>query len=228
MTRVAGCRLLPAAVLLLLPACTAHLFSGVRRPDFSRPVVTIETRAGHEQGVATSEGILFLGRTAQSGPCRVHYFLGDTPMVDDGEITRFGSVLCRADVDLAQQQAALLGREPTGADQLVILIHGMTEVVRVPVQLAAGDGIAGDLLVWPGRPVPPGAGIFAVEPESERLLLVGLVAGAVELEAAGNTQRYLAFSGSDALRQGLAQPQPWPPRSEVRHRPDDISVRKRT
>ena len=79
-----------ALAMAISTSCTHHLLSGVPLPDRSRPVAMIETRGGVEYGATTTEGILFLGRTATEGPCRVHYFLGGraTPMIEDGEIRR--------------------------------------------------------------------------------------------------------------------------------------------
>ena len=89
--RTAACSAACAA-LLILPACTAHLFSSVDVVDRSRPVVRIETRGGTEFGAATELGILFLGRTATEGPCRIHYWLGPDPVTTDGTIEHAGAV----------------------------------------------------------------------------------------------------------------------------------------
>ena len=72
-----------ALALPLLGGCSGWFFSGVPYPDRTRPVVRIETRGGVEYGAATAVGVLFLGRTAASGPCRVRFFLGEQPLVCD-------------------------------------------------------------------------------------------------------------------------------------------------
>lgn len=214
-----------ALLTLALCSCTAHLFSGVPMPDHSRPVVRIETRGGVEYGAATSEGIVFLGYTAKAGPCRVHYFLGSTPVVEDGLIEPLGGVLARVDVDLKQQCAPLLGRDPSEQDELVALVHAGMSVQELPVRLAHGAQVAGDLIEWPGRTLPAGTGIFVRA--DDRWSFVGLVSGEAEVERAGVKQRYCTFAGADRLREALATPRHWPLQQSVKHRPDDISLVKR-
>lgn len=215
--------------LLLLASCTAHLFSHSNpKPDGTRPVVRIETRGGVEYGVATSEGLLFLGRTAASGPCRVHYFLGKTPVVEDGTIVPFGGIFVRADVDLKQQRAELLTRDPRPDEALFAIVHGETDVQTLPVTIARGEGLEGDLLEWPGGRLPAGTGIFTRDDgKEEHWRLVGLVSGEATLEKDGNARRLIVFAGVDRIREALASPRPWPEPMTVKHRMDDISVSKR-
>lgn len=216
----------PRALLLLAAlgtgSCSAHLFSGLRVPDRTRPVVLVETRGGVEHGAATEAGIVILARTANEGPCRVHYFLGRTPMVDDGVITPFGGIYSHADVDLSQQSVPLLGRDPTPEDRLVVLLHGGLDAVRVPVSLAQEPQVEGDVLEWPGNPLPPGAPVFVVD-EDERLQFLGLVTG--ELTLPGE-RKLVTFGGTDRMREALAVPIAHPRFPRVHYRPDDIAVIK--
>lgn len=206
-----------ATALLLCSSCTAHLLSGVPAIDHSRPVVWIETRSGAEMGAATSEGILFLGRSATTGPCRVHYFLGHTPVVEDGEVRPFGSVFHRAEIDLRHPVAHLLGRDPAWDDPLYVLLHTGNSMERIPVTLAFDDRVEGDVLTWPGRPLPPGAPVCI--PDGDRWLLVGLVAGQATLS---DGTKFIVFAGCDRQREALAVPRPYPEVRTLRHRPDDI------
>lgn len=210
-------------------ACTAHLFSGTNEaPDASRPVVRIETRGGVEQGVATPEGLLFLGRTSTSGPCRVHYFLGKTPVVEDGTIVPFGGLFYRADVELKQQRAEFFTSDLAPETPLFALVHRGNDVLTVPVRLARGEGLAGDLLEGPGQRLPAGTGIFTRAPEREGLWqLAGLVTAEATLQAEGGERTLVVFAGVDRIREALATPQPWPEPMTVRHRMDDISITKR-
>ena len=94
------------ALLLLcwLPACT--LFApGNPDPDRSRPIVRIQTRKGVEFGAATSEGILFLNQHGAAGPCRVQFYLGPYPAVEDGTIEKFGGVYQEASIALQHAAA---------------------------------------------------------------------------------------------------------------------------
>lgn len=213
--------------LLVVPsACFSHsLFSGVPYPDRSRPVARIETRGGVEFGATTTEGILFLGRTANDGPCRVHYFLGETPMVEDGEIRHLGGVLYLADIDLKHQSVGLLEREATNDDELYAMVHAGGSAPDVNVRLANNDDIEGDVLAWPGGSLPPGSPVFA--DTADGLKLVGLVSGEVRVVGGSSEGRYLTFAGSDRIREALATPRVHPVAPTVKHRPDDISLLKK-
>jgi hypothetical protein len=200
-------------------SCSAHLFSGVRGIDHARPVAWIETVGGAEAGVATEEGILFLGRTAEEGPCRVHYFLGDQAVVEDGAVVPFGGVFRRADIDLRHPIAHWLGRDPTPNDALTALLHDGTNVTTVPVQLATDPRLEGDVLAWPGRSLPAGTPVCVAD--GERWLVAGVVSGEVTL---GDSDRFVVFAGCDRVREALATPRIHPPVRRVHYRPDDIQV----
>ncbi len=230
-------RSLVAAALLTalgLPGCSAWLFSGVDLPDRSRPVVRIDTRGGIEHGVATEEGILFLGRTATSGPCRVHYFLGPDPAVTDGEVEAAGGVFCRARVDLAQQSVPLLERPLQPDDEIVGIYwtpEGTREFGATPLsspESLGGIRAEGSLLVLDDPDVPAGAGLFVVPAETpdDRLHFVGLIAGAAEIESEGRRQRVWIHTGLDRLAELVRRPERDPAPTRVRFRPDGIWVRE--
>ena len=214
------------ALALAAAGCSHGLFSDVDYPDERRPVAMIETRGGVEFGATTNKGILFLGRTATEGPCRVHYYLGPqpTPLVDDGEIRAYGGIYYLADIDLKHQHANLLERDPTAEDPLVAVVWAGPDTITVPVPLARGEGIAGDLLEPPPRRLPIGTPIFV--DDEYGYLFVGLVAGEIELEDGGAVKRYAAFTGVNRMRELLATPRVHPEAPTVKHRPDDITVVK--
>ncbi len=212
---------------LILSGCTGHLFSPIDFPDRSRPVVRIETRAGVEYGATTKEGILFLGRTAQTGPCRVHYFLGPTPVVEDGEIEHLGGVYFRANIDLKHQNVNLLNRPLSPDDQLIAVVWAHTDVTYVPVTLAQGDSIQGDLLKDPGQRFPVGTPLFIYHPVEDKYYFVGLIAAeAVLTNENGSSEKFVAFTGIDRLREMYLTQSPYTVPRKVKHRPDDISVHK--
>ena len=72
--------------LLVLPSCGVWFFSGEHWIDRSHPVALLETTGGIELAATTEFGVLSLGRSATEGPCRVHYFLGPTPLIESGEL----------------------------------------------------------------------------------------------------------------------------------------------
>lgn len=215
-------------LLVSTTGCSKWFFSRIEYPDRTRPVARIETRTGVEYGATTVEGILFLGRTAQNGPCRVNYYLGHepTPLVEAGEIRYLGSVFYVADMDLKTEAVDLLPRNPTPEDDLVAMVYAGFEAAEVPVQLAR-DGVAeGDVLAWPGVRLPAGAAIFARSEKDQSLLLVGLVSGMATIEGEGPPTRYVTFAGTDRLRELLAVPRLHPAGETIEYRPDDINVIK--
>lgn len=218
-------KLTAVALLGTVFGCTQYYFSGIEYPDRSRPVAKIETRGGVEYGATTTEGILFLGRTAQAGPCRVHYFLGaePTPMVENGEIHHLGGVFYVADIDLKNQHVDILARDPKPTDSLLAIEHGGHNTREIPVQFADNPAIEGNILAWPGQALPAGTAVFVREDES--LKLVGLVSGMVTIEG-GLPARYLTLAGTDQLREMLAVPRLHPPASKIMYRPDGINVIK--
>lgn len=223
-----------AAVLTLSATSCAHgLFSGVQYPDHSRPVCMIETRGGVEFGATTDEGILFLGRTAMEGPCRVHYFLGPppTPLVEDGEIRSRGGVFYEAEIDLKYQSVHILERDPTNEDDLIAIVFLGADTRNVPVRLAEDTpGIEGDVLAWPGTPLRAGTGIFVRKELPRRrmeLYFVGLVTGEITRIVDGQEQHFVTFTGTDRVRELLAVPRDYPQEERVKYRPDDITVIKK-
>ncbi|HLU37902.1 MAG TPA: hypothetical protein VK081_00860 [Planctomycetota bacterium] len=216
--RLRGRAALPFALApLAASACTAWFFSGVHYPANDRPVMRLETRGGVEMGVGTQAGVLFLGRTAQQGPCRIHYWLGPTPLVEDGTVEPWGGVFFRAAMDLNHQYAPFLDRDLRDDDELFALLYDGTEV---SLQRAQGPGVAGDVVHWPGRDLPAGTGVFVRDPEDGGLRLVGMIAGRID---AGDA-RYLVHTGTTALREALLAAKPHAEMRQVKHRPDDITV----
>jgi hypothetical protein len=215
-------------VLLLLPclsACSAWWFSGEERIDRSRPVALVETTGGVELGATTELGVLTLGRTAAAGPCRVHYFLGPTPLIETGELEPTGSVFTRAVIDLKTQLVRVMDRTPTVDDELAVMwTADGTNEHTIAVALARGDGLAGDLLRDPGQPVPTGATVLCRAPEGT-WLFAGLVAGTATVAGGPTAGRYVVFAGVDRVRELLAVPQPYPTTElRTKYRPDDITV----
>jgi hypothetical protein len=218
-------RLLAFALCPLLTGCAEWFFSGEPRRDLSHPVVLVETIGGVEFGASTEYGVLTLGRTATTGPCRVRYLLGPTPMVDDGELTTGGGVFTCARIDLRTQNARVLGRPLAEADELVAMWTPDGATIReVAVHLARAEGVAGDVLLHPGAELPTGAAVLR---KNERDLghdFVGLIAGKAIVDGGPAAGTYFVFTGVDRLRELLAVPEPFPVDVEARHRPDGITV----
>lgn len=217
--------LFAATALLGCGGCASWLFSGLPTPDRSRPVAMIETTGGIEYGATTEFGILTLGRTATTGPCRVHYFLGQAPMTEDGTLAASGTVFHRAVIDLRTQHVRAWDKPLQPADDLVAMYtpDGL-DTVEVSVRLARVDGIEGDVLQDPGDALPPGAGVFVQSLEGLRFC--GLIAAKATLVQDGDDRSYYLLAGLDRLRELLATPAPHSQDMEVRYRPDDIAVKR--
>jgi hypothetical protein len=212
-----------AVAMLSCGGCASWFFSGLPVPDRSRPVALVETTGGVEYGATTELGVLTLGRTAQTGPCRVHYFLGRAPMIEDGSVRSTGTTFFRAEIDLRTQHVRVHDKPLQPADDLVaIYTPDGVGTVEVAVHKAVGPGIEGDLLHDPGTPLPAGAGVF-VRTDSG-LRFCGLVTARATLQRDGGDASYYVLAGMDRVRELLALPVRHPPETEVRYRPDDIIV----
>lgn len=212
--------------LLCLPSCSAWFFSGADRVDRSRPVALLETTGGVEYAATTEAGILSLGRTATEGPCRVHYFLGPTPLIESGVLHSTGSVFTEAEIDLKTQLVRLLDRSPTTEDSLWVMWTPDGEnCEKVSVDLATGNGLAGDLLRDPGVDLPAGATLLCRGPKGESMF-AGLIAGRATVHDGPAAGRYYVVAGVDRVRELLAVPQKYPVDLAPKYRSDDIIVMK--
>jgi hypothetical protein len=207
-----------SGLALSLTGCTAWLFSSTPRPSREYPVVRVETRQGAELGIGTDFGILLLGRTATAGPCRVHFWLGPTPVVDDGRIEAFGGVFYRAAIDLRFPWASFLDRELRAEDELVALVAEIGRVDSVPLTRVDNAEVQGDVVAWPGRDLPIGTGVFVRADDQWRA--VGMIGGQIEVGG----QRYYVHTGTTAWRDALLTARAHPKPREVKHRADDITV----
>ena len=217
-----------AAALLFLcfasSSCVSWFFAGSASRDRSIPVVRLDTTGGIEYAATTEYGILTLGRTAKSGPCRVHYRLGPTPLVEDGWIEPAGGVFYQARMDLSGQTVRALGRELTERDPLVAMYLEGDYPVQVSVELARDAQVEGNVLSWPGRSLPAGAALLVPQDNDEHpWKFVGLIAGEAQIDR----NRYLVFTGLQDLRRMLLEPEQFPLQTEIVHRRDDITLRRR-
>ena len=212
--------------LLLLPGCSTWFFSPVDQVDRSRPVALLETTGGVEFAATTEFGILSLGRTATSGPCRVHYFLGPTPLIETGELQSTGSIFTEAEIDLKTQLARVLDRSPTPTDKLSVMWTPDGERCEsIPVELAAGEGLAGDLLRDPGVELPSGATLLCRGPAGETMF-AGLIAGLATIHDGPAAGRYYVVAGIDRVRELIAIPRNYSVDLVPKYRTDDITIMK--
>jgi hypothetical protein len=218
--------LMAALPCLLLSSCSVWFFSGEEWVDRTRPVALVETTGGIEFGATTEFGVLTLGRSAASGPCRVHYFLGPTPLIESGQLVGTSSVFTRADIELKTQLLRCLDRSATTDDRLLAMwTPDGTTLRTVKVQLAARDGLAGDLLVDPGEPLPAGATVLC-RANDETWLFAGLVSGVATVRGGNGSGRFYVFAGPDRVRELMATPSLHPADLAPKYRTDDIWVQR--
>lgn len=219
-------RLLATCLLPLLSGCSVWFFSGETSYDWSQPVALVETTGGVELGATTEFGILTLGRTATGGPCRVRYFLGPTPMVEDGALVATGSVFTRAEIDLKTMAVRAFDHPPTDADELLVMwTPDGTTTQTATVHLVHAQDAQGDLLQPPGRELPAGAAVL-VRTRDDGLQFLGLIAGKAIVEGGGEPREYYVFAGVDRIREMLAVPEVHPTDLVPKYRTDDISILK--
>lgn len=218
-------KLCSLAACALLASCAQWFFSGRPEPSRMRPVALVETTGGVEFGATTEFGILTLGRTAATGPCRVHLFLGENPIIEDGAISAATPTFCRADIVLATQSIRILDRPLQDGDELVAMYTpDGSSLVEVPVARAAGMGATGDLVDADGTELPAGAAILLEGNEGYRF--VGLVTARAELTQEGSTRTFHAYAGLDRLRELAAVPVPHPVNTTWDHRPDGVLIKR--
>jgi hypothetical protein len=214
------------ALLPCLSGCSEWFFSGESWIDRTRPVALVETTGGIEFGATTEFGVLTLGRSASDGPCRVHYFLGPTPIVETGKLTAVSDTFTRAEIDLKTQLAPALDRSVVPDDSLLAMWTPDGKTVRtVSVRLAKVEGVHGDVLLDPGEPLPTGATVMCRIYDGT-WQFTGLIAGTATVQGGPASGTYYVFAGVDRVRELLAVPTRHPVELEPKYRLDDISVLK--
>lgn len=212
--------------LAALGACSSWFFSGESTDwiDRSRPVVLLETTGGVEFGASTEFGVLSLGRTATEGPCRVHYFMGRTPVIESGELQATGSLFTEAVIDLKTQMVRVFDRDFDEYDRLTVMwTPDGQQVESVRVQPASGEGLHGDLLADPGVELPTGATVLCRDLHGT-LMFVGLIAGRATVDGGASAGSYYVYAGPDRVRELLAVPERHPVDMVPEYRPDGITT----
>jgi hypothetical protein len=158
----------------------------------------IHTPRGEEQGVATTYGVLFLGRTAQEGRCEVTVFFGDGPSLEPARIEVVNADLCLAHLEVRAPTTEISYTYPDATDDLLLGIAGETGPEFFWTRLAEDAGVTGTAVHIPGGfPATPsvvGAGVYRFE--DNRYRLVGLVNGVARFQdKQGTTREVFTFLG---------------------------------
>ena len=187
-----------ALALSLLAAC-----QGTRR--LADPVLEIEAQGARELGVSTDYGLVFLGRSARSGPVDVTVWFGDGPSVERAVIEPLGGGLFTAEPDIRLPRVRVSFTTPKPGDKLLVIGRVGRERWEAEVEVRHDERVEG-LIVS----IPPeierlegqaGAGVYLFDPDDPtNRRLVGLVSGRLDLsDASGAARRYLTVVGPDQL-----------------------------
>jgi hypothetical protein len=184
---------LPAFIGLLAAGCY-----GVR--TLSDPTVIVETTAGTELGATTDYGVVFLGRTAQSGKIRITAWFGDGPQTESSVIEPVGSGVYTAETEIRLPWVPMSFRELRPGTKVVVIGRKRGELWTKEVTVRADPRVEG-ILLPPIReiessPDQVGAGVFVLQDDDEdKKELVGLVSGTLELADGTGTKRYTTVLG---------------------------------
>ncbi len=215
-----------AAVLavLVLAALTSGC-AGMR--TLSDPTLVVETSGGCELGVATDYGVVFLGRTARSGPVSITAWFGDGPNIEKSVIEPLGPELCTADTPIRLPDVVLDFRDPRPGEKLHVYGRDATGPWTAEVTVESEPRILGLVATIPdrlrGAADQIGAGVYTYpEGGDERTKkLVGLVAGTIRLRTTTGDREVLAIVGPQELwrlvtaRHDAGARRPWRYREDI-------------
>lgn len=171
----------------------------------SDPVLEVRSEQGRELGVATDDGVVFLGRAARSGEVEITAWFGDGASTEVAVVEPLGGGLFTAETEIRLPRVPLSFDTPAAGS--TVRVHGRRGRDRwtETVEVVSDPRVEGFLLPWISRfdahPEFTGAGVFVADAADDRLeRLVGLVSGRLELTGAdGTTRTYLAVIGPQEL-----------------------------
>lgn len=222
----AGSRLrkapLGAGLLVILgfvPGC-------VGSRTLSDPTVEIRTTRGTELGVSTDYGVVFLGRTAQSGPIEITAIYGDGPDIESSVIEPIGGGLFTAETEIRLPNVSMSFDDPLPGSKVLVIGRTTRGDWERELRVVSEPSVLGILL-----PIPPelenapdqiGAGVYIVpEVGAEPKLLVGLVSGRITLKDKDGEHSFLTVVGPQDLwrlvvhRRDLLQRRRWVYRQDI-------------
>lgn len=208
------------ALALLATAC-----QGTRK--LADPVLEIRGPDSVELGVATDYGLVFLGRSARSGPIEVTAWFGDGPSVEQAVVEPLGGGLFTAEPQIRFPRVPLHFETPPAGSKLIAVGRFGRERWEAEVTVQSDPRVEGLLTTIPPQVVAydhqTGVGLYVVDPQvPEQRRLVGLVSGRVELtDSNGAVVRYLTAFGPDQLWRLVAYRREYPKRRKFVYR-DDI------
>lgn len=183
-------------VLLALASC-----AGTRK--VANPTLALRTSGGRELGVATEYGVVFLGRTAQSGRVEIEAWYGDGPNIEPAVIEPIGSGLFTAETEIRLPQVQLSFAQPKPGDELVVIGQNEGGPWETTVRVTSDPRALGILTSIPGelidRPDQIGAGVYVIDPDDGERRLIGLYAGRIHLSTKEGERDFMAVVGPTDL-----------------------------
>ena len=221
-------RLSLTSILLGLTALTTSCRNYLVEPS-DMPTVVITTTEGVEQGVLTTEGVLFLGRTSQQGPAKVSYYLGPSPLVEAGDIKPMGGPLMEVELEVNVPWVPISHEELRLGELLKMFVVEQGRPRSFTVMAATNKAFEGTLVTWPEEfsPTPEKVGCGVFRETAKGLTLVGLVKATATLERDGTTQRYLVLAGLPEIRLALLEPTPAVEKEKIYYRADGLRAVRR-
>lgn len=189
-----------ALALLVLPLASAC--QGVR--TLSDPTLVLRTTGGSELGVSTDYGIVFLGRTARSGPLEVTAWFGDGPNIEKTVIEPVGSGLFTAETEIRLPETEMSFEEPAAGTVLHVVGRDAKGPWSASVTVQSDPRVLGIVTTVPDalRDAPDqiGAGVFTYpHDDASKRKLVGLVSGRLVLGDGANAREFLTVVGPTDL-----------------------------
>lgn len=217
----------PSTLLLVLLAGCFPFLGGACAGTRSvvDPVVQIRSPGGQELGVTTDYGIVFLGRTAPAGDIEVVAWFGDGPSIEGSTVEPIGGGIFTAETEILLPAVPMSFVEPQPGELVAVIGRDELGQWREIVQVESDPRVYGLLLEVPGplrgRDDQVGAGVFKyIGEDPDRLVLVGLVSGLIELETGSGTKEYVTVMGPQQLWRLVTHRRQYPRRRPFIYRED--------
>jgi hypothetical protein len=187
-----------AAVLV----CALSSCAGVR--TLADPMLQIRTSGGAELGVSTDYGVVFLGRTARSGPVEITAWFGDGPNIEKSVIEPVGNGIFTAETEIRLPQVLLTFENPKPGAQLLVIGRTSKGLWKDWVTVESDPRVLGIVTSIPlelqDASDQVGAGVFVVPDADEtQKKLIGLVSGRIALKTGQGEREFLTVVGPTDL-----------------------------
>ena len=208
--------------LPLLAACQIRATVESTARTAVDPVVVLHGAGGEELGVSTDYGILFLGRTAQSGRIEFTAFFGDGPARESGLVEAMGGGVFATEAEIQLPSVPLCFEPPPAGTVVWVRGRRAGQPFEVEAELASDERVTGVLLA-PSAALDTltdaelGAGVFLLVP-GKPIQLIGLVSGRLTLD---ERRRFVTVLGPDELwrlvlhRRNSDRPRRWVYREDL-------------